>query len=96
VLWKPEIISNPQCSFAGFIISFVQIVIDILKCKYITKPQHSVMMKKLHVFTEFPAHTPVSLLQHNEPSANIQPVDLTTASVQKSPDIITSHNILNT
>lgn len=55
------------------------------------------MTEKLLVTADLPAHTtPASLLQHSEPSTNVQPLDLTVASVQKSPDIITSHNILNT
>jgi hypothetical protein len=68
----------------------VQVVINILKCKYIKKPQHSVMTEKLCVTADLPPHTPVSLLQHSEPSANVQPLDLTIASVQKSSDIISS------
>jgi hypothetical protein len=82
--------------FAGFINSFVQIVINILKCKYIKKPQHILMTEKMQVTAGLSTHAPVSLLQHNEPSTNIQPVDATIASIQKSPDIITSHDILHT
>ena len=73
----------------------MQIVINILKCKYTRKPQHDAMPEKLRVTAEPPAHVPVSLLPQDEPSTNLQPVDLT-ASVQKSPDIITSHSILHT
>ena len=81
--------------FSGFINSFVQILINILKCKYTRKPQHAAVTEKLLVTAEPRTHVPVSLLPQDEPSINLQPVDLT-ASVQKSPDIITSHSILHT
>lgn len=83
------------CVVSGFINSFVQIVINILKCKYTKEPQHGATTEKLQVTAQPPTRVPVSLLQQDEASTNIQPVDLT-ASVQKSPDIITSHSILHT
>lgn len=86
---------KPKYSFAGFINSFVQIVINILKCKYTKTTQHGAMTEKLQVTAQPLTRVPVSLLQQDEASTYLQPVDLT-ASVQKSPDIITSHSVLHT
>lgn len=81
---------------SGLINSFVQIVVNILKCKYIRKPIQNVVAEKVQIPPGQPTHVPVSLLQNDEPTTNIQTLDLTTGSVQKSPDIITSHYVLHT
>ncbi|XP_069691671.1 endoplasmic reticulum-Golgi intermediate compartment protein 2 [Periplaneta americana] len=81
---------------SGLINSFVQIVVNILKCKYIKKPIQNVVAEKVQIPPGQPTHVPVSLLQNDEPTTNIQTLDLTTGSVQKSPDIITSHYVLHT
>ncbi|KAJ9599426.1 hypothetical protein L9F63_010095 [Diploptera punctata] len=80
---------------SGLVNSFVQIVINILKCKYLRKPQHNnVIVEKPLTATETPLLTPVSLLQQSEPVTNIQPLDLISAPLQNTPDIIRSNSPL--
>ncbi|PSN38657.1 hypothetical protein C0J52_21247 [Blattella germanica] len=82
---------------SGLINSFVQIVLNIVKCKYFKKSQpSSILTEKLPVSAGSVSHIPVSLIQQEEPVTNLQPVNLTAASVQKSPDFISSHSGLKT